>query len=216
MSDKLLTLKLTDTSLKDKQASHLRLKNVDNLKLPQMNKPVWDNLSQFTCIKESKLQNVQKDVLSSAVPVIKVMETLADAKDDLSVLDAKSIINTLKDALIFVGSADMNIIKVRRDNVKPDLPKQMQGLCTDTIEHSSDYLFGNNSMLPLRMCLNLIRYHLPFGTNFSPLEVVEGVSLDFEGGLFAVVVLEAFTDGSLPIHRGKLRKSLNQAGPSLK
>ena len=88
LSDKLLTLKLTDTSLKDKQASHLRPKNVDNLKLPQMNKPVWDNLSQFTRIKESKLQNVQKDVLNSAVPVIKVIETLADAKDDLSVLDA--------------------------------------------------------------------------------------------------------------------------------
>ena len=140
-----MTLKLTDTSLKDKQASHLRPKNVDNLKLPQMNKPVWDNLSQFTRIKESKLQNVHKDVLSSSSRNnIKAMETLADAKDDLSVLDAKSIINTLKDALIFVGSANMNIIKVRRDNVKPDLPKQMQGLCTDTIEHSSDYLFGNN------------------------------------------------------------------------
>ena len=103
LCDQLMVLKVSDSIVKKKQAAHLRPKNVDNLKVSVVNKPVWDSLEQLTRIKDSKLQNVQNDLLASAVPIIQVMETLADAKEYLSSLDAKSVIDTLKDSLIFIG-----------------------------------------------------------------------------------------------------------------
>ena len=144
LCDRLLQLKITDSTLKEKQELHLRPKNISSLQVPQVNKPVWDTLSQSTRIKESKFQQVQKDMLSSAVPIIKVMDTIADAKDDLSALDAKELVNSLKDSLIFLGSSNMNLIKIRKEGMKLDLPKRMHGLCSDLTEISCEFLFGDN------------------------------------------------------------------------
>ena len=144
LSDKLLQSKIDESVIKEKHAEHLRPTNIEYLKVPQVNKPVWDNLGQATRIKESKLQNIQKDFLCSSIPVIKVMETIVDAKDDLGSLDVKTIVDNLKDALMFVGRANINMVKIRRENMKNDLPKHMQRLCSDSIEQSSAYLFGND------------------------------------------------------------------------
>ena len=38
--------------------------------------PTFINLGQYTFVKDSKFQSVQKDMLSGTIPVIKIMETL--------------------------------------------------------------------------------------------------------------------------------------------
>jgi hypothetical protein len=61
LSDNLLQSKIDVSVIKEKHAAHLRPTNIEYLKVPQINKPVWENLGQATRIKESKLQNIQKD-----------------------------------------------------------------------------------------------------------------------------------------------------------
>lgn len=144
LTDKLLQLKISDTMIKDKKEKHLRPKNVEFLNTPRVNKPIWENLASSTRVKESQLQSIHKDLLTSAIPTVKVMEKIFEHKDNMAALDPKEIIDTLKDSIMFLGCANVGMIKIRRENVRRDLPKNMQGLCREEVEFSGSQLFGDN------------------------------------------------------------------------
>ena len=72
------------------------------------------------------------------------MEMIYNAKDYMASLDAKELIDTLKDSFIFLGSANVDMMKVRRESMRRNLPRNMQGLCGDSVEFSSSHLFGDN------------------------------------------------------------------------
>jgi len=118
--------------------------NVKFLEAPKINKPIWENLPTPARVKDSALQTIQRDFLTSGVPILKVMNKIFEAKDDLSSLDSKELLTTLKDSLLLLGSASGGMNKVRRDNLKVELPKNMQGLCRSDIQGSSTLLFGDN------------------------------------------------------------------------
>ena len=144
LADKFLNLKISDEAFKEKKELHLRPKNVKFLQTPKVNKPVWDNLGTHTRIKESNLQSIQRDFLSSAVPVLKVMEKIYEARDDMNSLQPKELLDTLKDSFIFLGAANIGMVKARRENIRKDIPKNMHGLCSESVDFSSSCLFGDN------------------------------------------------------------------------
>lgn len=225
LTDKLLNFKLDDSVLKEKREKYLRPKNVEYLNTPKINKPVWENISGSNRFKEASFQGVQKDFLNSAVPVLRVMEKIFDARDNLGSLEAKDLLDTLKDSLIFLGSANSGMIKIRRENVKHDLPKTMQGLCRDSIEFSSSYLFGDNLNNTIKEVseLNKISNNLKPRGSFSGRGFNSGFPRRGRG--------QGFNRGSRGSHRGGRgrffkrfnpynkstdNKPLNQSGPSNK
>ena len=84
----MLKLKL-ESSNKDKYDSYPRPQNVEFFSVSQVNRPVWDNLSYPVRTRDSTLQNIHREILTSAVPTLKVMQMLNDASDDLNQLDVK-------------------------------------------------------------------------------------------------------------------------------
>ena len=74
---------------------------------PKINKPMWDNMLYATKIRDSALQKIEKDFLSSSVPVIRVMEKILEAKDDMGSLSAVELLDLLKDSFMFLGSANI-------------------------------------------------------------------------------------------------------------
>jgi len=144
LTDRLLNLKISDAVVKNKRDLYPRPSNVEFVNAPKINKPMWESLHHATKIKDSVLQNIQKDFLISAVPTMKVMEKIFDARDDMGSLDATELIDLLKDNFVFLGCANVGMIKLRRENIKRVLPRNMQGLCSDQVEHSSTYLFGDD------------------------------------------------------------------------
>ena len=142
LADKLLHLKLGDSVVESKRELYPK-PNVKFLSAPKINKPMWETLNYTTQIKDSQLQSVE-DFLASAIPTIKVMEKIFEAKDDMASLTASELIDMLKDSFIFLGCANTNMVKLRRDNVKRVLSKHMQGLCGDRFEFSSTHLFGDD------------------------------------------------------------------------
>ena len=100
LADKMLSMKI-DAIDKDKYEKYPRPNNVEFLLTPQVNEPVWSNLSYPVEIIDSQLQNIQKEFLSSAVPTLQVMKMLNDAKDDLNQLDVKEVLRILSDGLAF-------------------------------------------------------------------------------------------------------------------
>ena len=78
------------------------------LQVPKVNKLIWENLSTLTRQKEGKLQGVQRDILTIAIPVSKTLEMIYNAKDYMASLDAKELIDTVKDSFIFLGSVEVD------------------------------------------------------------------------------------------------------------
>ena len=50
----------------------------------------------------------------------------------------------LSDGLVFLGSANVNLVQKRKELLKPDLPKNMQGLCREEVEFTGTELFGDD------------------------------------------------------------------------
>ena len=91
LTDKLLQMKVGDDLFKEKREKFLRPKNIQFLSTPKINKPIWENLSSSTRIKESQLQTIQKDFLASAVPIVHVMEKIFTNKENFSLLMQKTL-----------------------------------------------------------------------------------------------------------------------------
>ena len=225
LANKLLQSNVDDTVVKAKHEVYLRPKNVEYLNAPKLNKPIWETISHSTRIRESGLQSIQKDMLSSAVPIINVMEKIYYAKDDLSTLDATDLITTLKDSFIFLGSANQNLVKARRDNIRRDLPKQMQGLCTDVVKFSSTQLFGDNLQESIKNVseLNKVAFNLkPRGASTyrqgTRGSFGRGRMRGFRGIRRGVAASRGYSRRSYPYRIGKSQdnKQLNGPGPSRK
>ena len=85
---------------------------------------------------------MQKDLLKSGIPVVKVIETLYKEKDTISssTVDPIELIKTLTDSIAYVGSANLNMVKRRKDTIKPYLPSGFQKICS-SVEFTGS-LFG--------------------------------------------------------------------------
>ena len=142
LADKLLKSKIDPTN-KDKYDKYRRPSNVEFLSSPPVNKPVWGNMSHSSKMLDNSLQTIQRDFLSSSIPVLKVMEQLNAAKDNLNTLDVTELIRTLSDSLSFIGTANVGMVQKRRSLVKQELPPSMHLLCQDSVEFSGSNLFGN-------------------------------------------------------------------------
>ena len=147
----------------------MRPSNVQFANVPKTNQAVWDALKPNTRTCDSKLQHIQKNVLKSSIPVAKVMEELFNNKDKPENIDINNLITTLSDALNFIGTANVDLVKIRKDNIKKDLPKPMQGLCRDPEEFSASLLFGDNLNNKIKEVseLNKVKGKITFDKDFN-------------------------------------------------
>ena len=142
--NKMMIDKMSESVAKAKEATYLHPKNVHCTKPPKTNKPVWEAMSGQARIADTKLQEVEKDLLRSSLPIAKVMGKLFDCQDNPASIDTSELIWILSDSFKFLGSANINLIKQRKELIKGELPKNMQGLCRDPEVFSTSYLFGDN------------------------------------------------------------------------
>ena len=143
LANKFLSEKMNDSFYKNKTENYLIPKNLLFGSAPKVNKPVWDAMGKFTRKTDSNSQSIQNELLKSSLPTIQVISKLYEAKDDPSSLEINDLIIMLTDSLAFVGSANHELIKKRKDCIKSDLPKNMQGLCRES-GVSPAFLFGDD------------------------------------------------------------------------
>ena len=143
MMDKLLTLKMGGKDKEDKEEKYKRPQNIEFARVPKTNSPVFDSLRVPAKKIEKSLQGIQSDVVRSSLPICQVMETLFQNKDTPGEINAVKLIETLSDSLNFIGCANVGLIKMRKENIKKELPQNMQGLCRDPEVFSAKFLFGD-------------------------------------------------------------------------
>ena len=119
---------------------------------------------------EHRHASIQRNALRSSIPVAKVMDILFENMNTPEALNPGDLIRTLADSFRFMGVANVELVQARKDNIKRELPKNLQGLCshTDDSEYSPVTLFGEdlNSQIKKVSELNKIRSKFgesPFG-----------------------------------------------------
>ena len=70
---------------------------------------------------DKKLQDVQKQFLQSAVPIVSVIEEINRARSEGTEVDLTRMIATLSDSVAFLGSANVNMVQTRSDLIKDEL-----------------------------------------------------------------------------------------------
>lgn len=95
-------------------------------------------------VKDARLQETQQQFLSSAIPILQVLEKLNAARSEGNDVDVMYIIRTLSDSLGFIGAANLHMVKARRDTIKRNLPPKWQGLAREDAEFTGALLFGDN------------------------------------------------------------------------
>ena len=142
-ADRVLKSKLSESDMKEKEEKYARPQNIEFLQAPKVNKAIWNNLVQAKST-DVQLQAIQRQFLLSSIPVIKVMEELNAAVGNPELFDPKKLIRTLGDSLAITGTANVNMVKLRKDFIKKELPKNMEALCGEGVDFSGSLLFGDN------------------------------------------------------------------------
>lgn len=135
---------------KARVAKHLRPINCDFVAAPKVNKQVWNALSTQTKAVDKSLQEIQKEFLSSVIPICKVMEILNKSVIENSPLHVPDMVRLLADSIAFIGTANMGMVKRRKEQIKKELPTNLQGLCSSSGKFSGEHLFGEAFMEDLK------------------------------------------------------------------
>ena len=144
MVDKLLSFKLENSALKEKEDKYPRPENVRFATPAKVNKPVWECLDTKTKQLDFKFQHLHNHATKAALPIAVAMEKLYDSQGNPESLDIREIITTLADSLNFLGSVNIQTHSIRKECIRKDLPSQMQPMCNEEEEISPAFLFGDD------------------------------------------------------------------------
>lgn len=144
LCNKLLKSKMDKAVEQQKSETYVRPKNVEYVNTPATNKIVFDSLNHSTKMTDVNLQLIQKCFLSSVIPLVGILNDMAQNDLNLEKMNANDIIKKITDSIAFIGSANTNMIKTRKQLMKRDLPTRMQGICNDGSDFSAEWLFGDN------------------------------------------------------------------------
>lgn len=151
--------KLVDTMLSTradaeiKSACDLRNPKPSNVKFvecPQVNKQVWSCMKRNARLNDLKLQKIQQEYIKGAIPIAKVIDQLHVMQSKPEELNVRELIKTLSDSLTFIGAANLEMVKTRREHIKEEVPPKLRSLCNPEMEFSGASLFGDNLVQTLK------------------------------------------------------------------
>ena len=119
------------------QGKYLKPQNCDNLVVPKINKPVWQQLKQETRNIDSAFQKLQQLSLSSLNAILQLCDNLSNNRN------AEDNIPILTDSAVLPPAANRELNLKRRDLLRCDLNKQYAALCNPSTPIST-FLFGDD------------------------------------------------------------------------
>ena len=93
-----------------------------------LNKEIWSLAHSVQRATDAALREIQLDLVKTVFPIVRAMDTLYKEKDSLASanFDPIEMIKNLGDAVAFAGNVNLNLIKRRKETLKPHLPVGLQ------------------------------------------------------------------------------------------
>ncbi len=121
-----------------------RPSNIPYLKAPLVNERVWklNAIRSETKTADLKFQTVQRMLIAGLVPIIKVVDTMCEAKNGLNKETVDKLAVELLEGLQMLTQTNHTINNKRKDLFREDLPKRLEPMCNHT-EKVTTELFGD-------------------------------------------------------------------------
>lgn len=121
-------------------------RNCHNLQIPQVNKPIWENLSKIAKQCDISVQKQQHELSVATSCITYCFQRLQSLKQSLADADAKREVTEVTldmgKALALLGSSFHNASIKRRKDMRQCLNPQLSPLLREEFPMSSDLLFG--------------------------------------------------------------------------
>ena len=107
-----------------------------------MNLELWHDLPRHTKSKDLGIQEVQKNIVKSAQPLVQLFDSVLVAQNERKMLQPSEIQPVIGDAITFLGHASFLASLKRREFLKPDIAVAYQSVCSKS-NPVTTFLFGD-------------------------------------------------------------------------
>ena len=112
--------KLIPEKLKIRLNKHLKPENCDQLSPTLVNMEIFSNIPAHTRSQDVKLQKMQKFLLKSAYPIVKILDSILTSNNSNNKPDRmliNKIIELVSDALALLSQSNQEVLQKRRDGI---------------------------------------------------------------------------------------------------
>jgi len=131
-----------ETKFKELQDKYRSPKNCQFLCVPKVNLELWHDLPRATKSKDLGLQEIQKNVVKSAQPMIQLLDLVLRFQHENKPVEAASILPLISDAVTLLGHASYLTSLKRREFLRPDIAPAYQSVCSKSNPVTTN-LFGD-------------------------------------------------------------------------
>ena len=139
----LLSNGVSEDTVQEQKEKYCRPENCEFLKVPKVNEEIWQHALDAIRSKDLKLQNIQKNVLSSLTVIVQLMDKTMTAIDKNIAVSRTELLDGCSDAVSLLASASQEINVRRKELWRPELEESYKGLCTHN-KPVTNWLFGDN------------------------------------------------------------------------
>lgn len=131
-----------EEKLKELKDKYKTPKNCNLLCVPRVNLELWHDLPRNTKTKDLGLQEIQKNLVKSAQPMIQLLDMALKAQKDKKSIEPNKIMSFVADAVTFLGHTSYLTSLKRREFLKPDIAQAYQSVCSKS-NPMTTFLFGD-------------------------------------------------------------------------
>lgn len=140
--NKMIRNKLPEKQANEKMEQYKRPKNLDNLKVPQVNPGIYRKLREVTIKKDRYARHMQNALVKGMIPLARITDVLTTQNavqgEDLQMLKKLAI-----DAMQFFAEANYELNIQRKMSMRNDIGQQYAALCSPQVA-VTDWLFGDD------------------------------------------------------------------------
>lgn len=133
---------LKQESLKKKLEQAVIPSNCEFLMSKKVNSEIWTKMGTFNRSTDFKLQHAQSIHSAATTKMLRAASTLTGLFKEKMPKEIKEALTELKDSMTLAGNVSQQLNQVRRDFIKPTLPREYKKLASEADE-TSELLFGS-------------------------------------------------------------------------
>ena len=141
--------------MKELQDKYKTPENCKVLCVPKVNLELWHDLPRATKTRDLGLQELQKNIIKSAQPILLLFDTVVKAKAEKKAIQPMEILPMLADAVTLIGHASYLASLKRREFLKPDISSAYQSVCSKS-NPVTTFLFGDELPKHIKDIVNKI------------------------------------------------------------
>ena len=173
--------KLTPEKLKIRLCKHLKPENCDQLSSTLVNMEIFSNIPAHTKSQDGKLQKMQKFLLKSAYPIVKILDSILTSNSSNNRPD-HMLVNKIKelasDAMAVPSQSNQELLQQRRDGItktlsreyktlKHNVPPDSKLLFGDDLNNRIKLLQSSSKACKVNITPNNSRYYQTYSPNFN-------------------------------------------------